>query len=96
MLSLLKYEIMLGNLAANDVVDIAIGSDVHSTLVTAVVEAGLVDALKADGPFTVFAPVNDAFAKLPAGTVDSLLAEESKESLTNILTYHVVSGAYMA
>jgi uncharacterized surface protein with fasciclin (FAS1) repeats len=96
MLSLLKYEIMLGNLAANDVVDIAIGSDVHSTLVTAVVETGLVEALKADGPFTVFAPVNDAFAKLPAGTVDSLLAEESKESLTNILTYHVVPGAYMA
>lgn len=95
MLSLLKYEIM-ADVAATDVVDVALGSDVHTTLVTAVVEAGLVDTLKSDGPFTVFAPINDAFAKLPAGTVESLLAQESKADLTNILTYHVVSGAYMA
>ena len=95
-LTLLKYELILWNTAANDVVDIAIGSVVHTTLVTAVVEAGLVDTLKSDGPFTLFAPVNTAFAKLPAGTLDSLLAEESKASLSNILTYHVVAGAYMA
>jgi uncharacterized surface protein with fasciclin (FAS1) repeats len=96
MLNLLKYEIMLGNLAANDVVDVAIDSADHTTLVTAVVAAGLVDTLKGDGPFTLFAPVDAAFAKLPAGTVEGLLAQESKADLTNILTYHVVSGAYMA
>ena len=96
MLNLLKYEIMLGNLAANDVLDIALWSDVHTTLVTAVVEADLVDTLKGDGPFTVFAPVNAAFAKLPAGTVEGLLAQESKADLTDILTYHVVFGVYMA
>jgi len=95
MLSLLKYEIM-ADLAAASVVDVALGSDVHTTLVTAVVEAWLVDTLSSDGPFTVFAPINEAFAALPAGTVESLLAQESKADLTNILTYHVVAGAYMA
>ena len=63
-----------------------------STLVTAVKAAGLVDTLSGPGPFTVFAPTNDAFAKLPAGTVDTLVKPESKDTLTKILTYHVVAG----
>lgn len=75
-----------------DIVDIAIGSDAHTTLVAAVKAADLVATLKTDGPFTVFAPVNDAFAKLPAGTVDFLLKPENKATLAKILTYHVVSG----
>ena len=75
-----------------DIVDIAVGSDVHTTLVTAVKSADLVNTLKSDGPFTVFAPVNDAFSKLPAGTVDFLLKPENKNALTKILTYHVVAG----
>lgn len=75
-----------------DIVDIAVGSDVHSTLVAAVKSADLVNTLKSDGPFTVFAPVNDAFSKLPAGTVDFLLKPENKNTLTKILTYHVVAG----
>lgn len=75
-----------------DVVDIAIGSKDHTTLVTAVKAADLVATLKGKGPFTVFAPTNAAFAKLPAGTVEALLKPESKAKLTSILTYHVVSG----
>ena len=75
-----------------DIVDIAISSEAHSTLVTAVKAADLVTTLKSDGPFTVFAPVNDAFAKLPAGTVENLLKPENKETLAKILTYHVVTG----
>lgn len=75
-----------------DIVDIAVGSDAHTTLVAAVKAAGLVETLKGNGPFTVFAPVNDAFAKLPAGTVESLLKPENKETLVKILTYHVVAG----
>jgi uncharacterized surface protein with fasciclin (FAS1) repeats len=75
-----------------DVVDIAIGSADHTTLVTAVKAADLVGTLKGKGPFTVFAPTNAAFAKLPAGTVESLLKPESKSKLATILTYHVVSG----
>lgn len=75
-----------------DVVDIAIGSKDHTTLVAAVKAAGLVDTLKSAGPFTVFAPTNDAFGKLPAGTVDSLLLEKNKATLTAVLTYHVVAG----
>jgi uncharacterized surface protein with fasciclin (FAS1) repeats len=78
--------------SASDVVDIAIGSKDHTTLVAAVKAAGLVETLKGKGPFTVFAPTNAAFDKLPAGTVESLLKPESKAALTNILTYHVVSG----
>lgn len=96
MLELIKFEILTGNLMTNSIVDIAVASEVHETLVTAVVEAGLADTLSSDGPFTVFAPVDAAFAALPDGTVESLLAEESKESLTDILTYHVVPGAYFA
>ena len=75
----------------NDVVDLAIGSPDHSTLVSAVQAAGLVDTLKGAGPFTVFAPVNAAFDALPAGTVDTLLKPESKGDLTTVLTYHVVA-----
>ncbi|MCU0471626.1 MAG: fasciclin domain-containing protein [Arcicella sp.] len=77
---------------AKDVVDIAIGSADHSTLVAAVKAADLVGTLKGKGPFTVFAPVNAAFDKLPAGTVESLLKPENKATLAKILTYHVVSG----
>ena len=75
-----------------DVVDIAIGSADHTTLVAAVKAAGLVTTLKGEGPFTVFAPTNAAFDKLPAGTVESLLKPENKAQLAKILTYHVVSG----
>lgn len=75
-----------------DVVDIAIGSADHTTLVAAVKAADLVGTLKGKGPFTVFAPSNAAFAKLPAGTVETLLKAENKATLAKILTYHVVSG----
>lgn len=75
-----------------DVVDIAVGSADHTTLVAAVKAADLVATLKGAGPFTVFAPTNAAFAKLPAGTVEGLLKPESKATLAKILTYHVVSG----
>ncbi|MEL6638718.1 MAG: fasciclin domain-containing protein [Bacteroidota bacterium] len=79
-----------------DVVDIAIGSPDHTTLVAAVKAAGLVETLKGEGPFTVFAPTNDAFGKLPAGTVETLLKPENKAKLTQILTYHVVAGNFAA
>ena len=75
-----------------DVVDIAIGSDVHTTLVAAVKAADLVETLKGDGPFTIFAPTNAAFEKLPEGTVGTLLKPENKKQLQTILTYHVVAG----
>ena len=77
---------------SNDVVDIAISSKDHTTLVAAVKSADLVATLKSAGPFTVFAPTNAAFAKLPAGTVDNLLKAENKATLAGILTYHVVAG----
>lgn len=82
--------------APKDVVDVAISSPDHTTLVSAVTAAGLVETLKGAGPFTIFAPSNAAFAALPAGTVEGLLKPESKSALTNILTYHVVSGAVKA
>ncbi len=75
-----------------DIIDNAVNSKDHTTLVAAVKAAGLVDTLKGSGPFTVFAPTNAAFAKLPAGTVDTLLKPENKADLTKILTYHVVPG----
>jgi uncharacterized surface protein with fasciclin (FAS1) repeats len=75
-----------------DIVDNAVNSKDHTTLVAAVKAAGLVDTLKSPGPFTVFAPTNDAFAALPAGTVDTLLKPENKPTLTKVLTYHVVAG----
>jgi uncharacterized surface protein with fasciclin (FAS1) repeats len=74
------------------IVDNAVNSKDHTTLVAAVKAAGLVDTLSGPGPFTVFAPTNEAFAKLPAGTVDTLLKPENKAQLTSILTYHVVAG----
>jgi uncharacterized surface protein with fasciclin (FAS1) repeats len=76
-----------------DIVDIAAGNSEFSTLVAAVSAAGLVDTLKGDGPFTVFAPTNAAFAALPSGTVDTLLLPENKDQLVKVLTYHVVPGA---
>jgi uncharacterized surface protein with fasciclin (FAS1) repeats len=75
-----------------DIVDNAVNSKEHTTLVAAVKAAGLVETLKGKGPFTVFAPTNEAFGKLPAGTVDGLLKPESKGALTSVLTYHVVAG----
>ena len=77
---------------SKDIVDNAVNSKDHTTLVAAVKAAGLVDTLKGPGPFTVFAPTNEAFAALPAGTVDTLLKPENKATLTKILTYHVVPG----
>jgi uncharacterized surface protein with fasciclin (FAS1) repeats len=76
-----------------DIVEILAENDQFSTLVAAVSAAGLVDTLEGDGPFTVFAPTNEAFAALPAGTVESLLLPENKDKLVAILTYHVVPGA---
>jgi uncharacterized surface protein with fasciclin (FAS1) repeats len=78
------------------IVENAVNSPVHTTLVAAVKAAGLVDTLNSAGPFTVFAPTNDAFAKLPAGTVDTLVKPENKATLTKILTYHVVAGKLSA
>src|SRR6202142_154519 len=77
---------------SKNIIENAINSADHTTLVAAVKAAGLVDTLEGAGPFTVFAPTNEAFAKLPAGTVDTLLKPENKDTLTKILTYHVVSG----
>lgn len=82
--------------AKKDIVDNAVNSADHTTLVAAVKAAGLVDTLKGPGPFTVFAPTNEAFDKLPAGTVDTLVKPENKDALTKILTYHVVSGKLSA
>lgn len=78
------------------IVDVAVGNDDFSTLVTAVQAAELVKTLSSEGPFTVFAPTNDAFAKLPEGTVPSLLEPENKDQLSGVLTYHVVAGQFMA
>jgi uncharacterized surface protein with fasciclin (FAS1) repeats len=83
-----------GNHDRKDIVDTAVAAGDFNTLVTAVKEAGLVETLKGDGPFTVFAPTDEAFAKLPEGTIESLL--QDKEALTSILTYHVVPGKVMA
>jgi len=96
--------LLITSLAANagsygkkkDLVDIAASNSDFSTLVAAVKAAGLVDTLKSNGPFTVFAPTNEAFAKLPEGTVESLLKPENKDKLISILTYHVVPGKVYA
>ena len=80
----------------SSIVELAAGNDDLSTLVAAVQAAGLVGVLSSDGPYTVFAPTNAAFAKLPEGTVESLLKPENKDQLTAILTYHVVSGKVKA
>lgn len=90
-------DVMVGGqsmMASKDIIDNAVNSADHTTLVAAVKAAGLVDTLKGKGPFTVFAPTNAAFAKLPAGTVDTLVKPENKTMLTSILTYHVISGKY--
>lgn len=84
------------NSSHKDIVDIAASSDDFSTLVTAVKAADLVSTLKSDGPFTVFAPNNIAFAKLPEGTVNSLLEESGRSTLTSILTYHVIPAKISA
>ena len=81
-----------GSYNKKDIVDTAVGAGSFNTLVAAVQAADLVETLKSDGPFTVFAPTDAAFAKLPAGTVESLLKPENKDQLIGILTYHVVSG----
>jgi uncharacterized surface protein with fasciclin (FAS1) repeats len=89
--------VMVGGAAmfpSKDIIDNAVNSKDHTTLVAAVKAAGLVDTLKGKGPFTVFAPTDAAFAKLPAGTVDSLLKPENKGMLQGVLTYHVVAGAH--
>ncbi|WP_082507821.1 fasciclin domain-containing protein [Methylobacterium sp. Leaf113] len=82
--------------ASKTIVENAVNSKDHTTLVAAVKAAGLVDTLSGPGPFTVFAPTNAAFAKLPAGTVETLVKPENKATLTKILTYHVVPGVYTA
>jgi uncharacterized surface protein with fasciclin (FAS1) repeats len=87
--------VMVGGAAmfpSKNIIQNAVNSKDHTTLVAAVKAAGLVDTLKGPGPFTVFAPTDAAFAKLPAGTVDKLLKPENKAMLTNVLTYHVVAG----
>lgn len=83
-----------GSRESKDIVDTAVAAGSFETLVTAVKEAGLVEVLKGDGPYTVFAPTDEAFAKLPEGTIESLL--QDKEALTAVLTYHVVPGRVMA
>jgi len=95
--ALAENTVMVGGqsmLPSKDIIDNAVNSADHTTLVAAVKAAGLVDTLKGKGPFTVFAPTNAAFGKLPAGTVDGLLKPENKATLTKILTYHVVPGRY--
>jgi uncharacterized surface protein with fasciclin (FAS1) repeats len=82
--------------ANKTIVENAVSSPIHKTLVAAVKAAGLVDTLNSPGPFTVFAPTDDAFAKLPAGTVETLVKPENKDTLVKILTYHVVSGKVSA
>lgn len=84
------------NASSNDIIDIALGSPVHTTLVAAVKAADLVSTLQGDGPFTVFAPTNGAFNKLPERTVATLLEPANKATLANILTYHVLSGTFDA
>ena len=84
------------NPAEMNIVETAVSNDSFSTLVTAVQAADLVDALSSDGPFTVFAPTNDAFNNLPDGTLSTLLNPENQETLQSILTYHVVAGQFMA
>ena len=91
--------VMVGGAAmypSKTIVDNAVNSKDHTTLVAAVQAAGLVDTLKGPGPFTVFAPTNAAFDKLPAGTVEALVKPENKDTLTKILTYHVVAGRLTA
>lgn len=97
MAAMMSDTVMVGGAAmypSKNIVENALNSKDHTTLVAAVKAAGLVDTLQGAGPFTVFAPTNEAFAKLPVGTVDTLLKPENKAALTGVLTYHVVAGRY--
>lgn len=85
-----------GHGGEKDIVDTAVAAGSFGTLAAALEAAGLIETLKGDGPFTVFAPTDDAFAKLPEGTVESLLLPENKDQLTAVLTYHVVAGEVLA
>lgn len=93
---LLVVPLSAAKAGSKDIVDTAVGAGSFSTLVAAVQAAGLVDTLKGDGPFTVFAPTDEAFAKLPEGTVENLLKPENKDQLIAVLTYHVVPGKVMS
>lgn len=95
-LVLMLFTVSAANAMSKDIVDTAAGAGQFKTLVAAVKAAGLVDTLKGDGPFTVFAPTDEAFAKLPDGTVDDVLKPENKDKLVAILTYHVVPGKIMS
>ena len=95
-IALMLFTVSHASAMSKDIVDTAAGAGQFKTLVAAIEAAGLVDTLKGDGPFTVFAPTDEAFAKLPAGTVDDLLKPENKDKLVAILTYHVVPGKIMA
>ena len=95
----MEKTVMVGGAAmypSKNIVENAVNSKDHTTLVAAVKAAGLVETLQSAGPFTVFAPTNAAFDKLPAGTVDALLKPDAKDKLTKVLTYHVVAGKYNA
>lgn len=94
--ALMLLPISAAQAASKDIVEVAAGAGKFNTLVTAVKAAGLVDTLKSKGPFTVFAPTDEAFAKLPAGTVETLLKPENKAQLVKILTYHVVPSKIMS
>jgi len=100
MVAAVTAAVVIGSTAARaadkDIVDTAVDAGQFGTLAAALTAAGLVETLKGDGPFTVFAPTDAAFAKLPEGTVDNLLKPENKDQLTAILTYHVVPGKVMA
>lgn len=97
MLTIMMTVALTKNAAAQGtIVDVAVGNEDFSTLVTALKAADLVGALQGDGPFTVFAPTNDAFAKIDSKTLNSLLEEKNQETLSNILTYHVISGKLTA
>jgi len=99
-LILLSLSVFIISLTANaqkkDIVDLAAGNKNLTTLVTAVKAAGLVETLKSEGPFTVFAPTNEAFANLPEGTLEMLLKPENKDALTKVLTYHVIPAKVMS
>jgi uncharacterized surface protein with fasciclin (FAS1) repeats len=86
----------MSNVSSNDIVAVASGAGIFNTLVAAVKAAGLVETLQSPGPFTVFAPTDEAFSKLPKGTVENLLKPENKDKLVAILTYHVLAGKVMA
>jgi len=100
LINFIKYSIISLVLSSSNsemnIVETAVSNDSFSTLVTAVQAGELVDALSSEGPFTVFAPTNDAFNNLPEGTLETLLMPENRQTLQSILTYHVVNGSYMA